>query len=200
MITVTNPIKTVIQGQIVKYDYKFIESCEKNKGKPNIEIKAEMSYDNLIEINEFIDIDKVSNKPHGIYIGSYGMNLNKKIYLNEVDEVIVLKQIYRADINTLFIQTSKIIDEECINKEEVENKYNIAIKKYYYNQIKEDKRLFDYCTLHNLDMHDIDEEKYYKLYEIIYNNSYSNLNIDNKWKYVAQTLPWTDITLNKITP
>lgn len=99
--------------------------------------------------------------------GVYQMNIS------EDEAVSVGKEIFRADLNEMHLETDKVLEEVDINKEESEEILSEQIRAFNSTMITSNEKLKAYCDVHNLAYEDTDVIELFKIvfpdekYEIV---------------------------------
>ena len=86
-----------------------------------------------------------------------------KIYLSETEEVVVDKEIFRADLGTWFQRVNKVLEEIDANKEESESELQTLMAEFNKTVIENDTEMSNYCKLHKLTPEETDAEDLYRL-------------------------------------
>lgn len=99
--------------------------------------------------------------------GVYQMNIS------EDEAVSVGKEIFRADLNEMHLETDKVLEEVDINKEASEEILSEQIRAFNSMMITSNEKLQAYCDVHNLAYEDTDVIELFKIvfpnekYEIV---------------------------------
>lgn len=99
--------------------------------------------------------------------GVYQMNIS------EDEAVSVGKEIFRADLNEMHLETDKVLEEVDINKEGSEEILSEQIRAFNSMMITSNEKLKAYCDVHNLAYEDTDAIELFKIifpdkkYEIV---------------------------------
>lgn len=99
--------------------------------------------------------------------GTYQMNIS------EDETVSVGKEIFRADLNEMHLETDKVLEEVDINKEASEEILSEQIRAFNSMMITSNEKLKAYCDVHNLAYEDTDVIELFKIvfpdekYEIV---------------------------------
>lgn len=110
-----------------------------------------------------------SNKGH-IFAALGGVY---QINISEDEAVSVGKEIFRADLNEMHLETDKVLEEVDINKEESEEILSEHIRAFNSMMITSNEKLKAYCDVHNLAYEDTDVIELFKIvfpdekYEIV---------------------------------
>lgn len=146
-------MKSIIQGQNVEKVYS-VEAKRDDKGKfiskPVIKVDKKITYSDICEVDGEIG-----------YNSNYNFFQQKQINLSEDETIAVLKEIYRADLNAMVVQTDKVLDEYETNLYESETELRELITEYNEQIINDDEKLKAYCEVHKLvpSETDVDELK-----------------------------------------
>ena len=96
-----------------------------------------------------------------------------QINISEDEAVSVGKEIFRADLNEMHLETDKVLEEVDINKEESEEILSGQIRAFNSMMITSNDKLKTYCDVHNLAYEDTDVIELFKIvfpdekYEIV---------------------------------
>jgi hypothetical protein len=167
-------MKTKILGKIITKNYSI--KFEKDddgvfKYKPLFETDGDVKFEEIMSVEGELKFNE--------NLGGYSfVGIFNKINISEDTEVSILKQTYRADVDsgTMFAYTDHIIEtiENDITKEIVENEFKMTVQEYYTQKIESDKKILDYCEVHNIDIGNADYEK---LHSIVYPLDYDGMGI-----------------------
>lgn len=153
-------MKTIIQGRNIEITY-FI-SKGKN-GRPYIDEKTE-----IVSWADILTIDGT--------IG-YNSSLYKCINLNEKEEVMVDREIFRADLNAMVVRIRKNLSVKEIDHDKTKIEFDFLLKKYNKDNIESDEQLSLWCKLNNKNAEEIDADELKKLIkkESVTSMSYTDL-------------------------
>ena len=93
--------------------------------------------------------------------------------ISEDEAVSVGKEIFRADLNEMHLETDKVLEEVDINKEGSEEILSEQIRAFNSMMITSNEKLKAYCDVHNLAYEDTDAIELFKIifpdkkYEIV---------------------------------
>lgn len=96
-----------------------------------------------------------------------------QINISEDETVTVSKEIFRADLNKMHLETDKVLEEVDINKEASEEILSEQIRAFNSMMITSNEKLQAYCDVHNLAYEDTDVIELFKIvfpdekYEIV---------------------------------
>lgn len=96
-----------------------------------------------------------------------------QINISEDETVTVNKEIFRADLNEVHLETDKVLEEVDINKGESEEILAEQIRAFNSMMITSNEKLKVYCDIHNLAYEDTDAIELFKIvfpdekYEIV---------------------------------
>lgn len=144
--------RTVVLGKHIKETYKI---------DLNLKDKVYVNKPRIICTVETLKTEEICS-----FDGEPYLAWPTRFYISEQEEVNVEKIIFRADLNTIFLETNKILSKES-NEEEAQEKYDLAIANFNEAMIESNEALKDYCDLHNLDYEKTD---CFKLFNIVYPN------------------------------
>lgn len=88
---------------------------------------------------------------------------HNSINISEDEEVYIEEEIFRADLNELYLHTNKIIEERDVDKEDALSILDGQIKAFNKMMIESNNRLMAYCDLHKLAYEDTDCIELFKL-------------------------------------
>ncbi len=109
-----------------------------------------------------------SNKGYVFAIGG-----NYQINISEDETINIGKEIFRADLNEVHLETDKVLEEVDINKGESEEILAEQIRTFNSMMITSNDKLKTYCDVHNLAYEDTDVIELFKIvfpdekYEIV---------------------------------
>ena len=159
-------MKTVVKKKLIDQVYEMNENSKLDKDgklifirKPRIDSKKETV--GYLDICSF-DGDFRYNSRNYVSWGGITLDHQNKINISEDKEVIVEKEIFRADLNELHLITS---EEKIIysNKVEMEDQLIDLMKKFNKQMIESDEKLLAYCKLHKLNIEEVDTDELFKL-------------------------------------
>ena len=87
--------------------------------------------------------------------------------ISEDEEVHIAKEIFRADLNELHLQTDKIVEEIDLDKQVVDMGYEVYLGAFNEMMIESNEKMKSYCDLHKLGYKDTD---CIKLFQLLYPN------------------------------
>lgn len=152
-------MKTIVMGKKIKRNYELKAESDNNgklKYKPFIkELDPDIQWE---EICSYEGEARSYRKENVFAFSPY-----KYIYLSEDEEVIVEKEIFRADLGDYIQYTNKVLKEDKGDKPDIE----IYIRDYNKQMIEADSEAKAYCDLHKLNYEDTD---YDELMKYIYPN------------------------------
>lgn len=96
-----------------------------------------------------------------------------QINISEDETITVNKEIFRADLNEVHLETDKVLEEVDINKEVSEEILSEQIRAFNSMMITSNEKLKAYCDVHNLPYSDTDVIELFKIvfpdekYEIV---------------------------------
>ena len=152
-------MRSVVFGKIVHHNYSVDyhkkdildkDWCLKTvyTAKPELIIKDEVAF--YKEILSFDGQPYYNKRKLGIY------KYYEEININAEETVNVIEEVFRADLNEIHIYTSKVLEEEDIDKEHAEYIYADNIKMFNEQMINSNKQMLAYCKLHHLEPSDTD--------------------------------------------
>ena len=152
-------MRSVVFGKIVHHNYSVDyhqkdildkDGCLKTvyTSKPELIIKDEVAF--YKEILSFDGQPYYNKRKLGIY------KYYEEININENETVMVIEEVFRADLNEIHIYTSKVLEEVDVDKEHAEYIYTDNIKMFNEQMINSNKQMLAYCKLHHLEPADTD--------------------------------------------
>ena len=164
-------MKTVVMGKKIKRNYEL---------KAETNDKGEFLYKPYVakqsETIEWEEICSYEGKARGCRSESFfTFDPHKHIYLSEDEEVIVEKEIFRADLGNYIQYTNKILEEDEGNKASCEEILKTYIKEFNREKIENDSEAKAYCDLHKLNYEDTD---YDELMKYIYPNKVFGIELE----------------------
>lgn len=142
-------MQTVIQGKEIETTYSVKAVRNKNgvlTKKPKLVKKSKVvKWDNLFDpIDGKIEYNNIHNNDQFQY--------RKSINISEDEEVLIEGQIYRVDIDSLMLHTSKVIHEKKINKVESEEELKTVMTEYNHLIIDNNPKMKAYCNSNKIDI------------------------------------------------
>lgn len=98
-----------------------------------------------------------------MYIASYDSDYSKYLNISDNEEVAIIEEIFRADLNELHLHSNKVMEEIDVNKESSTYEYEAYIEQFNKMMNTSNKAMKDYCDLHGLDYRKADCEKVFSL-------------------------------------
>jgi len=171
-------MQTTIQGKEIETTYSVKVLRDDNgkiKSKPEL-VKEEkiVKWTNLFPA---IDGEVKYNSTSSTSWFSWGNE--KKINISEDEEVEIVGQVFRADINTLYLHSDKVIIETPINKDESEIKFNKAMAEYNRTVIENNNKMSAYCKLNNLDVETVNIDDLEKVLGL----DVITIKVKDEWNY-----------------
>lgn len=158
-------MKTKVLGQIItnKYsvDNKRKEIKDSNgESKIIYEAKPELRKESEIKWAEICGFEGEPryNSKRLVWnsIASTSIGFSTTISISENEEVSIIEEIFRADLNELHLHTNKILKEIDLNKDEMEIALANEMKSFNKEMIESDEKLKSYCMLHKLNPEETD--------------------------------------------
>jgi hypothetical protein len=163
-------MQTVIQGKEIEttYSVKVLRDDEgKIKSKPELVTEEKIiKWTDLFKVDGVIPYNSGTNSTYAFRLGYPSINIS------ETEEVNVISQIYRVDLNILQLHTDKVVVDTSINKEEAETNLKTALAEYNRTVIEADEKMLAYCKLNNLDVETANIDDLKKVFGLNYNISY----------------------------
>lgn len=171
-------MKTIVMGKKIKRNYEIKVEWDDNgklKYKPFIkELDPDIQWE---------EICTYEGKARGCRSESFfTFDSHKHIYLSEDEEVIVEKEIFRADFGNYIQYTNKVLEENEGNKASCEEILKTYIKEFNRERIENDSEAKAYCDLHKLNYEDTD---YDELMKYIYPNKVLNVELPEPIKITS---------------
>jgi len=158
-------MQTVIQGKEIEttYSVKVLrDDAGKIKSKPEL-ITAEK----IIKWTDLFPAIDGEVKYNSTSSTSWlTFHTTNKINISADEEVEIVDQIYRADINTLQLHTNKVVVDTPMNKTESETELKIVLAEYNRTVIESDEKMSAYCKLNGLDIETVDIDDLKKVLEL----------------------------------
>lgn len=161
-------MKTVVLGKIIENVYEVNhkwKQIEDNDGEIKTVYTDKPEIKKTTNVKEWKELCNFEGEPrynrnHDFYsiklsIASHG-NCAHYLNISEDEEVGVIEEIFRADLNELHLRTGKIVKEFDKHKEEAEAIYEAQIKAFNKMMIESNCKLKSYCDLHKLSYEDTD--------------------------------------------
>lgn len=154
-------MKSYIYGKSITrtYSVEFERDAEgKIKRKPQLKVKEEKTTFHPIvrKSGEELIADGEIGRNSSSYVA---FDFGTKINIDENTEVIVEKEIYRADLSAYIVYTSHILNEDDTNKEEMTLLRDQLVSEYNETKIKSDEKALAYCNLHKLNPSETDYDE-----------------------------------------
>ena len=200
-------MKSVVLGKIIEIKHVLEahqETITDENGKVKVVYTAKPELRKKESIKEWKEICRFKGKPlyNTTYFNphfSYGQSMCLNVSENE--EVIVSKQVFRADLEEMHLFTNKILEEIDVNAVDAADQLRLHIRAFNNQMIESNERMKAYCDLHCLKYEDSDCEKVFELiypsktYEII--NGKMKVKHDNRSQLKAEKIDTTivDTTL-----
>ena len=180
-------MKTIVQGKKVTNKWSVDTGKEKQiiNGEEREIFVKKPSLTKEEEI-EWVDICEYNAEPQHTGMSFFA---NQRIYLSETEEVVVDREIFRADLGVWYQRTDKILDEVDAGKEEAETELQTLVAEFNKTVIENDAEMLNYCKLHKLTPEETDAGELYSL-----------LHPDKKFKFdiVQQTYRGVNLPSNDI--
>jgi hypothetical protein len=172
-------LRTVILGKKIEnvyevnYNRKFIDG---GNGKKRTVYTSKPTLVMTPRIKEWTEICSYDGEPRYNSGSNYifGTMFSKnQINISEDETVTVNKEIFRADLNEVHLETDKVLEEVDINKGESEEILAEQIRAFNSMMITSNEKLKAYCDIHNLAYEDTDVIELFKIvfpdekYEIV---------------------------------
>lgn len=156
-------MKTIVMGKKIKRNYEIKVEWDDNgelKYKPFIkELDPDIRWEEICSYEGEARCCSNSNP--------FAIDFNHYIYLSEDEEVIVEKEVFRADLGNYIQYTNKVLEEDEGEKSDYEESLKTYIKEFNKERIEHDSEAKAYCDLHKLNYEDTD---YDELMKYIYPN------------------------------
>lgn len=183
-------MQTVIQGKEIETTYS-VKVLRDDEGK--IKIKPELvTEEKIIKWTDlFPAIDgevKYNSNSSSSWLTISAYN---RINISADEEVKVVGQVYRADINTLQLHTEKVVVDTPINKTEAETELKTALAEYNRTVIENDEKMLAYCKLNNLNVETVDIDDLKKVLGLENNNTWTFRNTDEMVNYISSSIDLT---------
>lgn len=156
-------MKTVVKEKVVSKNYELNENCKFDEGKrvfigrPTIkENKEVIGYQDICTFEGDFHYNKTFN------MWAFPFGERNALNISEDKEVIVEREIFRADLNELHLITSEET-VACSNKETAEEILNELMKEFNKQMIESNEKLLAYCNLHKLNIEEVDSDELFKL-------------------------------------
>ena len=85
-----------------------------------------------------------------------------KVNISEKEEVLIEKEVFRADLNEYHLFTDKVLSEKDDNKEDGKECYEALVKKFNKSMILSNQEMKEHCDLYKLSYEDTDCELLFK--------------------------------------
>lgn len=150
---------TKVFGKDIEYKYSLNKNLKEIDGKyvytakPCIE-KEEIN--NWVEVCDFVGEPYLINKNIGWFTKSV-------IGISEDEEVEIENKKFRADLNEIHLFTNKVVNENHLNKCEVECLLEAELKDFNKQMIESNEKLKNYCGVHKLESSETDCVELFKL-------------------------------------
>lgn len=146
-------MKNNVMGK--KITRTYFTNCGRNNdgeitAKPFIKSRDDIEWTKILSF----DGNNIRANNHGY---SYCINIS------EDEEVKVINDIFRADLNEMMIYTSKEISIVDLEKEKSEEELKKLIAEYNKQEIEKDEKLLSYCKLHKLNIDDLELDELKKI-------------------------------------
>lgn len=182
-------MKTIVMGKKIKRDYEIKVEWDDNgklKYKPYIkELKPDIQWE---------EICSYEGEARGCRSESFfTYDSRKHIYLSEDEEVIVEKEIFRADLGDYIQYTNKVLEEDNGGKSDCEESLKMYIKEFNKERIENDSEAKAYCDLHKLNYEDTDYDelmKYIYPDKGIYSNKVANIQLEPESIRITPYIPF----------
>lgn len=180
-------MKTIVQGKKITNKWSVDTGKEKRiiNGEEREIFVKKPSLVKEEEI-EWVDICEYNAEPQHTGMSFFA---NQRIYLSETEEVVVDREIFRADLGVWYQRADKILDEVDAGKEEAETELQTLVAEFNKTVIENDAEMLNYCKLHKLTPEETDADELYSL-----------LHPDKKFKFdrVQQTYRGVNLPSNDI--
>lgn len=156
-------MKSVVLGKVIENVYSVDTKQKTITDEHDEEKKVYTAKPVLINnpnIKEWKEICSFEGEPR--YNFHY-WHRDKDFNISENESVNVNREIFRADLNELHLQTNKVLEEIDVNKEGANYEYEAHIEQFNKMMIMSNKMMQDYCDLHKLDYRFADCEKVFSL-------------------------------------
>jgi hypothetical protein len=145
-------MKTIVMGKKIKRSYELVSDLnEDNKftSKPYIkELEPEIKWEEICSYE-------------GEAQTSY-MFIGRCINISEDEEVVVIKEIFRADLGSYIQYTDKVLEDDDSGRAAFEEDLKSLLKIYNKQMIENNPKAKDYCDLHKLNYEDTDYDQVMK--------------------------------------
>lgn len=151
-------MKTIVMGKKIKRNYEIKVEWDDNgklKYKPFIkELEPDIQWEEICSYEGKACCCRSES--------FFTYDIHKYIYLSEDEEVIVEKEIFRADLGDYIQYTNKVLEEDEGGKSVHEEGLKMYIKEFNRERIENDSEAKAYCDLHKLDYEDTDYDELMK--------------------------------------
>lgn len=187
-------MKTIVQGKKVTNKWSVDTGKEKQiiNGEEREIFVKKPSLTKEEEI-EWVDICEYNAEPQHTGMSFFA---NQRIYLSETEEVVVDREIFRADLGVWYQRADKILDEVDAGKEEAETELQTLVAEFNKTAIENNMEMLNYCKLHKLTPGETDAEELYKLlhpdesfrFNIIQQTYREDISIDDEIRYIRKSV------------
>ena len=148
-------MKTIVMGKKIKRNYELISDLnEDNKftSKPYIkELDPEIKWEEICSYEGEAQMSYA-------FLGIGGRCIN----ISEDEEVVVIKEIFRADLGSYIQYTDKVLEDDDSGRAAFEEDLKSLLKIYNKQMIENNPKAKDYCDLHKLNYEDTDYDQVMK--------------------------------------
>jgi hypothetical protein len=169
-------MRTVVLGKKVNNIYEVIPHTKEitdKDGNTKKVFTAKPEIKKTQEVSEWTELCSFDGEPYYNYSDATNWLCNgfyKELNISDNKAVVVKKEIFRADLNELHLQTNEIVEENNIDKEFTEEEYKLYIAQFNQQMIESNDVLKRYCDLHSMPYKDTDCIELFKL--LFPNNEY----------------------------
>lgn len=154
-------MRTIILGKKIENVYG-VNHNQKPAGVENGDVKTVYTDRPTLKmtphIKEWAEICSYDGEPRYNTDRGYVFSIggSYQINISEDETIAVGKEIFRADLNEVHLQTNKVIEEVDINKGESEEILAEQIRAFNSMMISSNEKLKSYCDVHKLSYEDTD--------------------------------------------
>ena len=167
-------MKTIVMGKNIKKTYEVLDGKNEDgtfKFRPTTRKKnSETTWEEICSYDGEPQCENIV--------------LTRRIYLSEDEQVLIERQIFRADLGSWIQYTAKVLSEDDTNLADCEEELAGLLKEYNKERIEGDTRAKAYCDLHKLDYAETD---YDELLAII--GKSCECNVSKVWLSSAESYP-----------
>lgn len=165
-------MKSVVLGKVIENVYSVdpkTTTIKDEHGEEKVVYTAKPVLNKESKIKEWRYIlhfegePKYNTKNSYYYLKMYTHDYSKHLNISDNEEVAIIEEIFRADLNELHLHSNKVMEEIDVNKESSTYEYEAYIEQFNKMMNTSNKAMQDYCDLHGLDYRKADCEKVFSL-------------------------------------